>query len=576
VAVEYHDFPTVEWTLYFRNDGKRPTPILEQIQAIDTQFERSAEGEFLLHHGKGSTASTTDYEPLETELARNADLRITTSGGRPTNSDLCYFNLQWPGQGVIVALGWPGQWAADFQRDEGTALRVQAGQELTHFKLLPGEEVRTPLVALVFWRGDWIDGQNTWRRWMIAHNVPRQGGKLPPPQLDAETDIITNIMLDATETNQKALIDRYVDERIPLDYWWMDAGWYKFNKQWFGTGTWEVDTERFPHGLRAITDYLHTKNIKSIVWFEPERVTPGTWLYENHPEWLLTAPSSDKRTNDRGWKLLNLGNPEAWQWLSNHIDKMIDEQGIDLYRQDFNINPLSFWRANDAPDRQGITEIKYVEGYLAYFDFLRTHHSDILIDTCASGGRRNDLETLRRAVPLWRSDYDFEPAPMQNITYGIDLWIPYFGTGLHRLDPYSFRSDMCPATILQLDVRRKDLDYDAVRTLCAQWRRFADFYYGDYYPLTSYSTESDTWMALQFNRPEKGAGAVEVFRRPDSPFEAARFKLRGLDSGAQYTITNLDGSNVTHVSGQELSEKGLPVTIEEEPGSALFVYQRSK
>jgi alpha-galactosidase len=27
------------------------------------------------------------------------------------------------------------------------------------------------------------------------------------------------------------------------------------------------------------------------------------------------------------------------------------------------------------------------------------------IDSCASGGRRNDLETMRRAVPLWRSDY---------------------------------------------------------------------------------------------------------------------------------------------------------------------------
>ena len=238
----------------------------------------------------------------------------------------------------------------------------------------------------------------------IAHNLPRQGSNLPAPQLDAETDIITNIMLDANESNQKALIDRYVDERIPLDYWWMDAGWYKFNKQWFGTGTWEVDPVRFPHGLRAITDYLHTKNIKSIVWFEPERVTPGTWLYENHPEWLLTDPNPDDRARARGWKLLNLGNPEVWQWLTHHIDEMIDEQGIDLYRQDFNIDPLPFWRGNDAPDRQGITEIKYVQGYLAYFDYLRQRHPTMLIDTCASGGRRNDLETLRRAVPLWRSD----------------------------------------------------------------------------------------------------------------------------------------------------------------------------
>ena len=53
-------------------------------------------------------------------------------------------------------------------------------RELTRFKLHPGEEVRTPLVAVQFWRGDWLRAQNIWRRWMLAHNVPRPGGKLPP------------------------------------------------------------------------------------------------------------------------------------------------------------------------------------------------------------------------------------------------------------------------------------------------------------------------------------------------------------------------------------------------------------
>jgi len=32
--------------------------------------------------------------------------------------------------------------------------KLDAGQELTHFKLLPGEEVRSPLIALQFWKGD--------------------------------------------------------------------------------------------------------------------------------------------------------------------------------------------------------------------------------------------------------------------------------------------------------------------------------------------------------------------------------------------------------------------------------------
>ena len=83
-----------------------------------------------------------------------------------------------PGGGLILAVGWPGQWAASFARDAASGLQVTAGQELTHLYLKPGEEIRTPLMALLFWKGtDPVRAQNLWRRWMLAHNVPRPGGK---------------------------------------------------------------------------------------------------------------------------------------------------------------------------------------------------------------------------------------------------------------------------------------------------------------------------------------------------------------------------------------------------------------
>jgi alpha-galactosidase len=566
VAIAYADFPTVEWTVYFKNEGTEDTPILEQIQALDAQFERRPEGEFMLHHAQGSHALHTDFQPLETLLGPRVDELLAAGSGRPTDRHLCYFNLEWPDQGVIIGLGWPGDWAARFTRDEGRGLRVRAGQELTHFKLLPGEEVRGPLVALQFYDGDWISAQNVWRRWMIAHNLPRVRDKLPPPQLAAEPDMVTSIMQDANESNTRALLDRYLGERIPLDYWWMDAGWYPFQTGWENTGTWNPDPQRFPRGLRAITDYAHSKGIKSIVWFEPERVAPGTWLYEKHPEWLLGKDGDDK--------LLYLGNPDAWHWLVEHVSELLKEQGIDFYRQDFNFDPLPIWQANDAEDRQGITEIRHVTGYLAYWDELRRRFPNLRIDTCASGGRRDDLETLRRAVPLWRSDDGWVTTPMQNMTYGMAMWIPYFGTGIIQVDPYSFRSDMTPAVVLELDVRRKDLDYDSLRRMCSQWRAIAENYYGDYYPLTAYSTEDDTWDAFQFDRPESGDGMVQVFRRPGSPFEAARFPLRGLEPGARYSVTNLDVTGSQELTGRELVDQGLSVTLKNHGESAVITYKR--
>jgi alpha-galactosidase len=579
VSIEYKDYPTLEWTLYFQNTGQSDTPILEKIEALDIHLDRGQSAEFLLHHGAGSQANRSDYAPLETALGPNAVKRLSAAGGRPTNTDLSYFNLQWANEGLIAVVGWPGQWAAEFARDGGTGVHLTAGQELTHFKLLPGEEVRSPLIVLQFWKGDWIRAQNIWRRWMMAHSMPKPGGKLPQPQFLGCSSRAYEEMIKADEASQIMFIDRYLEERLKIDYWWMDAGWYIQESGWPQVGTWEVDPKRFPKGLRPISDHAHSKGIKILVWFEPERVAGGTWITENHPDWVLGGAAGG---------LLNLGNPEAWHWLVEHIDQLLKEQGIDLYRQDFNMDPLNLWRANDAEDRQGITEIKHVTGYLAYWDELRRRHPDMLIDSCASGGRRNDLETMRRAVPLWRSDYAFEPIGHQGMTYGISLWIPYHGTGTvacasapyygggpSPVEPYAFWSNACPSINCGIDLREKGIDYELLRKLFGQWRQISPNYYGDYYPLMPYTQDNSAWIAWQFNQPETGEGVVQAFRRGDSQYESARLPLFGLEPEARYATTVLNGSSIVAEStGRELMEKGLLISLVEKPGAAVVAYKK--
>jgi hypothetical protein len=359
-GVEYPRFQTVEWTVYLKNVGHEDTPLLKDILALDTRFTRRGdEGEFNLHHNRGDTCAPDAFEPLATTLGPEESLRMAPQGGRPTNGAFPYFNLRAGDEGVVIAIGWPGQWAAEFARDKQVGLRIEAGQELTCLTLHPGEEIRTPLIVLQFTtQADWVAAQNTWRQWMIAHNVPRPGGRpLPLPMFNACSSHQFAEMTRASEENQKQFIDHYLAKGLNIDYWWMDAGWYvgAEEKGWPWTGTWEVDRRphRFPNGLRAVSDHAHAKNVRTIVWFEPERVAAGTWLATERPDWVLGGS---------GGGLLNLGNPETWQWLTNHIDKLIREEGIDLYRQDFNIDPLSYWRGNDAEDRQGITENKYVVG----------------------------------------------------------------------------------------------------------------------------------------------------------------------------------------------------------------------
>lgn len=570
VAVAYVDFPTVEWTLFLKNGGTANTPILAEVQAIDTSFERTADGEFVLHHAVGSPARADDYRPLETALRPGSETPLATRGGRSSDTVLPYFNLAWSGAGVIVAVGWPGQWAARFMRDGGIRVRLWAGQELTHFVLRPGEEVRSPLIALQFYRGDWIHGQNVWRRWMIAHNLPRIDGQVPLPFISAGSSNQFHEMEQADEENQKVFIDRYLDAGIPIDLWWMDAGWYATSSgKWTEVGTWEVDRRRFPRGLRAVTDHAHQKSLKALVWFEPERVAPGTWLDKNHPEWLLEIPGGR-------WKVLDLGVVEAREWVVEHVDQLIREQGVDLYRQDFNVAPLDYWRANDPPDRQGITEIRHVTGYLAFWDELRRRHPRMLLDTCASGGRRLDLETLRRSVPLHKSDHDYRDfAARQCQAYGIAFWIPFHGAPVCRIDqvdPYAFRSAVGLMVGLGFDVRRKDLDYQLLRQLAREWRKIASYSYGDYYPLTTYSVDEGSWLAWQYDRPDLGEGLIQAFRRAASPYVSAKLPLHGLDPSATYRLINVDEEGHLDVDGRDLLENGLSLTIPNPSTAVIITY----
>jgi alpha-galactosidase len=597
VGTEYSDFQAVEWTVYFKNTGRENTPVLQDIEAIDLNFQRSQESEFILHGNKGDWCAADSYQPFDQTLKPKSSQRFAPYGGRPTSGAFPYYNLQMPGGGVLLAIGWPGQWASSFVRDSDRELHIIAGQEITQLYLKPGEEIRSPLIVLLFWKGTDIPAaQNLWRRWMLSHNLPRTAdGKLPSTQIQANSSHQFAEMIHANEENQNLFIDRYLAAGITIDYWWMDAGWYPCDGQWVNTGTWEPDPKRFPKGLRAISDHAHAKGVKTIVWFEPERVgDPNSWIGKNHPEWLLsnkadvgTPPQGDGIFGSGPGSLLNLGNSEARNWLINHIAEMLTEQGIDLYRQDFNIDPLMFWRGADTADRQGMTENLYVQGYLAYWDALRQRHPNLRIDSCASGGRRNDLETMRRAVPLVRSDYLFEPTSQQCQQFSFASWIPYSGAGYEvghsalgfnlpaDINRYVFRSEMSPSLTLSYEMEDKGLNYELARLLYQEFRQINTNYLGDFYPLTSYSLSNDVWMVSQYDRSESGEGMVQAFRRPDSVFETARFKLHGLDASARYVVTDLDHPQKAQTyTGEYLIKVGLLINIPNQPGAVVMTYKR--
>jgi alpha-galactosidase len=81
-------------------------------------------------------------------------------------------------------------------------------------------------------------------------------------------------------------------------------------------------------------------------------------------------------------------------------------------------------------------------------------------------------------------------------------------------------------------------------------------------------------MVFQFDRPAIGGGVVEAFRRPESIYETARLKLKGLEPEAEYTLTDVDTGDVSKQSGRSLMDDGLLVKTAAAPCAVAIEYRR--
>lgn len=605
-TIVFCDFPAVEWVVYLKNTGNADTPILENILPLDYTISLS-ETSPILHYSKGALCCLDDFAPVEQKLDPESSIHLQPGGGRSSSEITPFFNIDLGGNGVVLAIGWTGEWAATFRRDNENNLLMQAGMALTHLKLHPGEEIRTPSVLMLFWQGlpkEAVErrrfrGNNLLRRFILAHHRPQPDGKpltlpitFPTWGGTAASEHISNIR-------------KVIDYNLPVGLYWIDAEWFGKSKWRPQVGNWQYKKELYPQGFKPISNLLHESGRQFLLWFEPFRVAKGTlwyqfkenenWLLElkngtecfqqwrtgtrwpvphEDPKWIYYESHRNQITQDE--MLFNLGNAEARRFLINFLSQKFEEFGLDWFRDDANISPLEYWREADAADRQGMTEIRYVEGLYAFWDELLRRYPHLKIDNCASGGRRIDLETIGRSTALHRTDWARSAIHAQCHSYGLFQWLPLHMAGrgaiLEKGNEYELRSVMTAGLAVSLwDQKKGDLSRDAI-TLLDQYLDVQKFYYGDYYPLTPYSQENNAWIAWQFDLPETGEGMIQAFRRDQSVDGATRFRLRGLEPGGFYVVTDIDTNSQIEISGRELLETGLLVTITGRPGSALIKY----
>ncbi|MBQ6287307.1 MAG: alpha-galactosidase [Bacteroidales bacterium] len=590
----FTDFNAMEWVLYFRNLSGEDSGRISDVKAVDIDLASSGDGKWDLFYAKGSDASKEDFMAMTKEYSLGDTLTMTPWLGRSSSRSFPYFNVKTPTGGMVFAIGWSGSWKAEITRPEENKFRVSTGLKTLDAFLRPGEEIRTPLTAMIPWQGeDRMDGQNILRRFILRHHFPRSadGSPIEPPicsSFNYGDPFPCNEYTCMTAEYGIALIHRYEQFHLLPEVFWLDAGWYdkasdyKNGYNWANAvGNWVPDKSRFPNGLGDIADAAHDAGCRFMVWFEPERVVKDSYWANEHPEFLLQAgggkvvPVKPGGPDRQDSFLFNLGNEDANKWLREKIAGILRENRIDYYRQDFNIDPEWFWLSNDEPGRSGICEIRYIEGLYKFWDYLLEQFPGILIDNCASGGRRLDLEATSRSIALWRTDYNYgEPIGYQCHTYGLSQWLPASGTGLGRPDPFTTRSSYNAAVTFNWKITSADFNIQEMQKRLAEFHSFKKYFLEDFYPLTGYgdTTRDDIWLAYQLDRPSDSTGMVVAFRRQDNKQEEIVVKMKNLDPEKTYVLEDQDTFDKMEKTGLELSE-GLVLSLPQPRSSLCFTYK---
>ncbi len=603
---EYIDYPVTEWVMSMTNTDSANSAVITGWQA-EAEFPltpfneeapepRDGKNNAKLLHGNGDNVTDQGYSWFVDALCPEP-LCIAPSGdGTSCNGAFPYMRLILDGYDVNIAVGWTGTWQLTASESGGT-VKIAASQKRFNTYLEPGETVRTPLLVLQTAsdcreRGtdlrsagcDQDAARNLWRSWYIDHVLPRQDGRPLQPKLVLHTFMIDGLpeFCGVTEENQLKAIQTYIDRRLKPDIWWIDAGWYPCNNNWpTGTGNWFPNPDHFPDGMHKVGEICKANGIDLLLWFEPERVYRNTELWNDHPEYLIFGAPEDDNA------LLFLGDPAARRWITDRVDNVIKEAGVNVYRQDFNFAPASYWARGEADNRQGIHENLHIQGYYAFWDELLRRNPGLWIDSCSSGGRRNDIETMKRAVPLHYTDIGYGHHPTKQKQHRqMFEWIPYFrahnmswdrpdGTygGNMPVDEFAYQNALTPSVTSMIEWNDPEERFEIGRAFHPIWRKAAEIMLrADYYPLTETNASPADWYAMQFYDPERRDGFVQVIR--NIAVEDGRTTLFGFVPEEKlhriYRFYDPVSNQVWTMSGENFRSGGFEETLPKRSGRIWF------
>ena len=495
------------------------------------------------------------------------------------------------GQTFVCELAWSGNWAfalqcqLDEQRREAQlyfalGLAATSGEMLR--VLAPGETVRTPAVHIGCFQcnADAIV-QSLHRH--IRHTV------MPPAPSGRESEIEANHRGYLCDRENEPDLKRDIDvaAEIGAEMYVIDAGWFgrEPNRWWLNVGDWHAGPW-LPQDLDPVIAHARQKGLRFGLWVEAEAAGANSSLRQEHPDWLVTRHGqlvADGRA-------LDLAVPEAAAWVESEIVRLIERYKLDMFRLDHN-HSMGLGGARECDGFIENTLWRYYEALYGIFDRVRARFPQVVLQNCAGGGGRLDLGILQRFHNTELSDWMRQPraaAIFNGLTMALppEIGLRTFGTevGEHALDAdldaqlrYAcfclpiFRgiapslADLNPF-LRERIVHHLELYKRFLRPLMVDCLVF------HHTPWLRVQAPV-SWCVLEYAAPDASRAAVVLYRLCAGNEPVFCLRPRGLDRSRRYRLTYDNSGQAAELSGWQLMNEGLTISLPNEFSSELLLLE---
>ena len=130
-------------------------------------------------------------------------------------------------------------------------------------------------------------------------------------------------------------IDTFVQKNIPIDVFQIDDGWQQ------SVGDWLTVNQKFPNGLKIISDKIHAQNWKAGLWLAPLACEQNSFIVKEKPHWILKNEKGNflKIGFNPLWSYwfyaLDIYNEEVRNYLKEVFNTILNTWNFDLVKLDF-------------------------------------------------------------------------------------------------------------------------------------------------------------------------------------------------------------------------------------------------